>query len=60
RVFLGEFNLARWGGLTEINLREIISVAPLAVLTLAIGVYPKPLTDLMSATIQHLITLMSR
>ncbi len=60
RVFLGEFNLARWSDLTEINLREIISVTPLAILTLAVGVYPKPLTDLMNATIQHLITLMSR
>jgi len=59
-VFLGEFDLARWGGLTEINLREIITVTPLAVLTLAIGVYPKPLATLMSATIENLITLMSR
>ena len=59
-VFLGEFDMPRWGGLTEINLREIITVAPLAVLTLAIGVYPKPLSDLMSATIENLITLMSR
>ena len=32
KVFLGEFNMAKWGGLTDINLREIISVAPLAVL----------------------------
>jgi len=59
-VFLGEFDIKRWGGLTEINLREIITVAPLAVLTIAIGVYPKPLSDLMGATIQHLITLMVR
>ncbi len=59
-VFLGEFDLARWGGLTDINLREIIAVAPLAVLTLAVGVYPKPLADMMSATIENLITLMAR
>jgi len=59
-VFLGEFNIARWGGLTDINLREIISVAPLAILTLAIGIYPKPLSDLMSATLQNLVNLMAR
>jgi NADH-quinone oxidoreductase subunit M len=59
-VFLGEFDKSRWDGLTEINLREIISVAPLAVLTVAIGVYPKPLADLMAATLEHLITLMAR
>jgi len=59
-VFLGEFDQARWGGLTEINLREIISVAPLAVLTLFIGIYPKPLSTLMSATLEHLVDLMAR
>ncbi len=60
RVFLGEFNLARWGGLTEINARELITVSPLVVLTLAVGVYPKPLVDMMAATIDNLIMLMAR
>ncbi|MEW5995254.1 MAG: proton-conducting transporter membrane subunit, partial [Candidatus Zixiibacteriota bacterium] len=60
RIFLGEFDLSRWGGLTEINFRETVSVAPLAVLTVAIGVYPKPLAQLMNATLENLITLMAR
>jgi NADH-quinone oxidoreductase subunit M len=60
RIFLGEFNLERWGGLTEINAREIITVAPLVVLTLFIGIYPKPLNDLMAATLENLITVMAR
>jgi NADH-quinone oxidoreductase subunit M len=60
RVFLGELDLSRWGGLTEINLREIITVAPLAVLTIAIGVYPKPLAMLLNATLENLVTLMAR
>lgn len=59
-VFLGEFNMAKWGGLTEINKRELISVAPLAILTLIVGIYPKPLTDLMQATLEHLVELMTR
>lgn len=59
-VFLGEFDLKRWGGLTEINVREIITVAPLMVLTVLIGVYPKPLSILMSGTIQNLVNLMAR
>ncbi len=59
-VFLGEFNLAKWGDLTDINIREIITVAPLAILTIAVGVYPKPLTDLMAATLEHLVQLMAR
>ncbi len=59
-IFLGEFDKTRWDGLTEINLREIISVAPLAVLTIAIGVYPKPLATLMTATLENLVSLMAR
>ena len=59
-VFLGDFDLARWGGLTEINVRELVTVVPLMLLTLWIGIYPKPLTELMSATLENLITLMAR
>jgi NADH-quinone oxidoreductase subunit M len=60
RVFLGEFNESKWGGLTEINLREIITVAPLVVLSLWIGIYPKTLNDLMAATLQNLVNIMAR
>jgi len=59
-VFLGEFDLARWAGLKEINFREIVTVTPLALLTLFVGVYPKPLADMMAATLQNVITLMAR
>ena len=59
-VFLGPLDTSKWGDLTEINLREIICVAPLMVLTVWIGVYPKPLNDLMAATLENLITLMAR
>jgi len=57
RMFLGPFDQAKWGGLTDISVRELITVAPLAALTIWIGVYPKPLADLMGASveaIQHL------
>ena len=60
RVFLGPFDEAKWGSLTEINLREILTVAPLMVLTLWIGVYPKPFSILMTQTLQNLISLMTR
>ncbi len=59
-VFLGEFNMAKWGHLTDINGRELLMVVPLAILTLAVGIYPKPLTDLMSATLENLVQIMSR
>lgn len=59
-VFLGEFNMAKWGGLTDINARELVTVIPLAILTLAMGLYPKPLSDLMRATLENLVELMAR
>ncbi len=59
-VFLGEFDSARWGGLTDINARELATVIPLGVLTLLVGIYPKPLEILMSATLQNLVNLMAR
>lgn len=52
--------MAKWGGLTEINTREILTVAPLAVLTIALGVYPSPLSNLMRATLENLVNLMAR
>ncbi len=60
RMFLGEFNKEKWGGLTEINTRELIIVSPLALLTIAIGFFPAPLSDLMEATITNLVHLMAR
>jgi hypothetical protein len=50
----------QWGGLTDINGRELFTVIPLMVLTLFIGVYPKPLNDLMNATLTYLVQLMGR
>jgi NADH-quinone oxidoreductase subunit M len=55
RMFLGKFReewrkskyLEPWGGkFPEINSRELISVAPLAVLVLVLGFWPRPLLNL--------------
>jgi NADH-quinone oxidoreductase subunit M len=59
RMFLGEFN-TKWSGLTEINAREIIAVTPLLVLTVFLGVYPKPLVDMISATLQNIVVMVMR
>lgn len=59
-VFLGPFDEEKWGKLTDINARELVTVVPLAILTIAIGVYPRPLTEMMTATLEHLVTLMAR
>ncbi len=60
RIFLGEFNAEKWGGLTEMNTREILMVAPLAILTIVIGVYPAPLSNIFRATLENLVNVLAR
>lgn len=40
---------------TDLNAREIITLMPLAVLCLALGVYPKPLLDVLEAPVQNTV-----
>jgi NADH-quinone oxidoreductase subunit M len=56
RMFLGPV-AGHTEGLSEINFREIIAVAPLAVLMIAIGVYPALLSNLIQPTIANLVRL---
>ncbi len=60
KVFLGEFDAEKWHHLTEMNVREILMVAPLAVLTIWIGIVPAPLSNIMSSTLKHVMELMAR
>ena len=57
-MFLGEFN-TKWQGLTEISGREIFTIIPLAVLMIAIGVYPSPLANMIKATIENVVHLVT-
>ncbi len=54
RVFLGPFN-ERYADLSDINARELFSLAPLMVLVIFLGVYPQPLLELLDATLVDLV-----
>ncbi len=54
KVFLGKFN-EKWSGLEDMTARELVSIAPLAVLTVLFGVYPKWPLDLMNKTLEHML-----
>jgi NADH-quinone oxidoreductase subunit M len=58
RMFLGPV-AGHTEGLTEINAREVISVAPLAILMIAIGIYPALLSNYIEATIANLVRVIS-
>jgi NADH-quinone oxidoreductase subunit M len=42
-------------GLTDLNLREIVTLAPLLVLVFWIGLHPAPILHVMHASVQHLL-----
>lgn len=58
RVFLGPLN-EEHKDLEDINWREILTLAPLCVLVIVLGVYPMPVLNLMGSTIAKLLTLFS-
>ncbi|NNN06904.1 MAG: NADH-quinone oxidoreductase subunit M [Elusimicrobia bacterium] len=55
KVFLGAFNEKWEGHMPDMTPRELLSVVPLAVLTVLFGVYPKWPLDLMNATVVALL-----
>ncbi|GAB4475301.1 MAG: NADH-quinone oxidoreductase subunit M [Burkholderiaceae bacterium] len=55
RVFFGAVANERVAALADVNAREFGVLALLAVAVLAMGVYPKPFTDLMHASVGELL-----
>jgi NADH-quinone oxidoreductase subunit M len=55
RVYFGDVTNDDVRGLTDINAREFGLMAVLAVATLWMGVYPKPFTDVMHASVTQLL-----
>jgi NADH-quinone oxidoreductase subunit M len=55
RVIFGEIANDNVRGLTDINAREILMLAILALLILFMGVYPKPFTDVMHVSVDMLL-----
>jgi NADH-quinone oxidoreductase subunit M len=59
RVVFGEVANEGVASLKDLNGREFLVLGVLAVAVLALGVYPKPLTDVMEPTLRNLVQLMS-
>jgi NADH-quinone oxidoreductase subunit M len=55
-LFLGSFDRERWSGLTDLVWWEKVSLWPLVLLMIALGVYPAPLVNTFNAA----VTLMVR
>jgi NADH-quinone oxidoreductase subunit M len=57
RVFLGPSN-PKWLSLPDVTAREMLALAPLIVLMLLFGVYPKPLIDVINLTSAQVVSLL--
>ncbi len=55
RVVYGEVANANVAALADVNARELVFLVLLAACVLAMGVYPRPLADMMNPTIQDLL-----
>jgi NADH-quinone oxidoreductase subunit M len=55
RVALGEARTEAARGLSDLNIREIVTVLPLAVAVIGIGVYPGPFLKSMNSTVTYVV-----
>jgi NADH-quinone oxidoreductase subunit M len=55
RVVFGETANAQVAALPDVNAREILILVLLSAAVLWMGVYPKPVTDLMDASVKQLV-----
>jgi NADH-quinone oxidoreductase subunit M len=53
RVFLGTLP-EKWKGLTDMDGREMSMLVPLAAIVIFLGIYPSPILDLMSSSMNYL------
>jgi len=54
RIFFNPVN-ARWNGIRELGMREIVTFLPMVVLIFWIGLYPNSMLDFMHVSVAHLL-----
>jgi NADH-quinone oxidoreductase subunit M len=55
KVIFGVLDKPKLLAIKDLDYREIITLGPLAVLTIAFGVYPKPVLDMSAAAVSQLV-----
>ena len=58
RIYLGEVP-ARWKELKDLTLREYISLVPLIILIILLGIYPSLAIDLINSSLNELVELLN-
>jgi len=60
RVIFGEVTNDNVAALTDINRREFWMLASIACIVLLMGIWPAPVTDVLHASVEHLLTQVSQ
>jgi len=55
KVIFGRLDKPKLMGIRDLDYREIVTLGPLAVLTIAFGIYPKPVLDMSAAAVSQLV-----
>ncbi len=58
RMFLGKLN-EKWAGLWDMNWRERMTLYPLAAVTIVLGVYPTPIFNLVSTSLNQVLSVVA-
>jgi NADH-quinone oxidoreductase subunit M len=56
KMFMGTFN-PRWSNLSDLNALELLAAVPLAILMVALGLFPSLLLRLMDTKLKQMTTL---
>ncbi len=59
RVFLGQPN-PKWASLPDVNGVELLTLVPLAIVVITLGIYPSFMLDLMTSSMNHLVDIVVR
>jgi NADH-quinone oxidoreductase subunit M len=58
RMFLGKLN-EKWAGLWDMNWRERLTLYPLAVVTVSLGVFPAPIFNLVNTSLYQVLSVVT-
>ena len=55
KIIFGRLTKPSLAAIMDLNYREVITLAPLVLLTLLFGLYPKPVLDMSAASVTQLL-----
>jgi len=58
KMFFGEITIEENRNLPDVNKRELIALIPLAIITIWLGVYPKPVLEPINNSVESIVQLM--